>query len=129
MAGDLLTSPPDLVVVVLYLNRLQVFGFKYLAAVETFDIIDPIAASDDLRAVVVTGGLHNQLIMRFILSGSNRLSSPLSSTKVLHPPLTTKPGAQYNIIQRLGGLGAPRPNTILQGLKLCIFFVCYPSWP
>ena len=106
MAGDVLTSPPDLLVVVLYFNRLQVFGFKYLAAVETLDIIDPIAAGDDLRAVVVTGGFHNQLTMRFILSGRNRLSSPLGSTKVLDLRLTTKPGAQYNMIQRLGGLDA-----------------------
>ena len=38
----------------------QVFGFKYLTAIQTFEIIDAIPAGDNLGTVMVTGelGLH-----------------------------------------------------------------------
>jgi hypothetical protein len=58
-------------------DRFEVFGFKNLAAIETFDVVYAIAASDDLGAVVVTGGLHkNSTLLRIILTGSKSLSSP-----------------------------------------------------
>jgi hypothetical protein len=48
----------SVLVVVFYLDRFKVFGFKNLAAIETFDVIDAIAAGDNLGVVVITGGLH-----------------------------------------------------------------------
>jgi hypothetical protein len=48
----------------------KVLGFKDLAAIETFDVVYAIAASDDLGVVVVTGGLHKQ---HFIEIYSNRV--------------------------------------------------------
>jgi hypothetical protein len=51
-------------------DRFEVFGFKNLAAIETFDVIYAIAAGDDLSMVVVTGGLHKQ---RFIETYSNHV--------------------------------------------------------
>jgi hypothetical protein len=51
-------------------DRFEVFSFKNLAAIETFDVVYAIAAGDDLGAVVVTGGLHKQ---RFIETYSNHV--------------------------------------------------------
>jgi hypothetical protein len=47
-----------LLVVLFHDDRFEVFGFKNLAAIETFDVVYAIAAGDDLGMVVVTGGLH-----------------------------------------------------------------------
>jgi len=50
-----------LFLVVLDFDLFQVFGFENLAAIETFHVIDAIAARNYLRAVVITGGLHTAL--------------------------------------------------------------------
>jgi hypothetical protein len=59
----------ELLVVLFYYYRLEIFGFKNLAAIETFHVLYPIAAGDDLGAVMITGGLHKQ---RFNENYSNR---------------------------------------------------------
>jgi hypothetical protein len=45
----------------LILNRdlFEIFGFEDFAAIETFYVIDPVSAGDDLGARVLTSGLHN----------------------------------------------------------------------
>jgi hypothetical protein len=37
----------------------KIFGFEDLAAIETFNVIHPVSAGDDLGARVLTSGLHN----------------------------------------------------------------------
>jgi hypothetical protein len=37
----------------------KIFGFEDLAAIETFDIVDPVSAGNNLGARVLTSGLHN----------------------------------------------------------------------
>jgi hypothetical protein len=41
------------------LHGLQIFGFEDLPAIETFNVVDPVSAGDDLGARVLTSGLHN----------------------------------------------------------------------
>ena len=45
----------------LFLNfhLFEIFGFEDLAAIETFHVIHPVSAGDDLGARVLTSGLHN----------------------------------------------------------------------
>ena len=43
--------------------RFEVFRFKNLSAIETFDVVHAIAAGNNLRPGVLTGELHKQ---RFI---------------------------------------------------------------
>jgi hypothetical protein len=40
-------------------HGLEIFGFEDLAAVEAFNVVDPVPAGDDLGARVLTSGLHN----------------------------------------------------------------------
>jgi hypothetical protein len=41
-----------------------------LAALQALNVVDSIPAGDDLRAIVVTGGLHkNSTLLSLILSG------------------------------------------------------------
>ena len=44
---------------ILNLHLFEIFGFKDLAAIETFHVIHPVSAGDDLGARVLTSGLHN----------------------------------------------------------------------
>ena len=37
----------------------KVFSLEDLMAIETFNVIDPVSAGDDLGARVLTSGLHN----------------------------------------------------------------------
>jgi hypothetical protein len=37
----------------------KIFGFEDLAAIETFDVVHPVSAGDDLGARVLTSVLHN----------------------------------------------------------------------
>jgi hypothetical protein len=60
----------ELVFVLFDDDRFKVFGFKNLAAIETFEVVYTIATGDDLGTDVVTGGLHKQ---RFIETYSNRV--------------------------------------------------------
>jgi hypothetical protein len=48
----------ELLLVLFHHYRFEVFGVKNLSAIETFDVVHAIAAGDDLRTVVLTGGLH-----------------------------------------------------------------------
>jgi hypothetical protein len=41
-------------------NRFQIFRFKDLSAIETFNVVDAVPAGDHLRSLVVTGGLHKK---------------------------------------------------------------------
>ncbi len=45
----------------LFLNfhGLKIFGFEDLPAIETFNVVHPVSAGDDLGARVFTSGLHN----------------------------------------------------------------------
>jgi hypothetical protein len=45
--------------VILNFHLLEIFGLEDLAAIETFYVIDPVSAGDDLGARVLTSGLHN----------------------------------------------------------------------
>lgn len=57
-------------------DRLQIFCFENLPAVETLNVIDAIAAGDHLRALVLTRGLHKKRTeIRNILMNLNGLSS------------------------------------------------------
>jgi hypothetical protein len=47
-------------------NGFEVFCFEDLTAIETFQIIHPVASRDDLGTVVLTSGLHKSN-MGFIL--------------------------------------------------------------
>jgi hypothetical protein len=40
-------------------DRFKILGFEDLAAIETFDVVDPVPAGDNLGARVLTSGLHN----------------------------------------------------------------------
>ena len=44
---------------ILNFHGFKIFGFEDLAAIETFNVIDPLPAGDDLGARVLTSGLHN----------------------------------------------------------------------
>jgi hypothetical protein len=37
----------------------KIFVFEDLAAIETFDVVHPVSAGDDLGARVLTSDLHN----------------------------------------------------------------------
>jgi hypothetical protein len=39
-------------------NRLQIFGFEDLFAIEAFHIVHAVAAGDDYRFLMLAGGLH-----------------------------------------------------------------------
>jgi hypothetical protein len=41
-------------------NRLEIFGFEDLPAVETFDVVHAIAAGDDYCSFMLAGGLHRE---------------------------------------------------------------------
>jgi len=41
-------------------NRLEIFGFEDLPAVETFDVVHTIAAGDDYCFFMLAGGLHRE---------------------------------------------------------------------
>lgn len=57
---EILPSKAGLFLVFFYYNRLKVFSFKNLAAIETFDVVYAIAPGDDLGAGMITGGLHKR---------------------------------------------------------------------
>ena len=59
-------------------DGLQIFGFEDLPAIETFNVVHPVSAGDDLGARVLTSGLHNSALMKFILPLRKPLSSPPS---------------------------------------------------
>ena len=40
-------------------HGLKILGFEDLAAIETFNVVDPVSAGDDLGARVLTSLLHN----------------------------------------------------------------------
>ena len=40
-------------------RTLEIFVFEDFAAIETFNVIHPVSAGDDLGARVLTSGLHN----------------------------------------------------------------------
>jgi len=40
-------------------HGLQIFGFEDLPAIETFNVVYPVSAGDNLGARVLTSGLHN----------------------------------------------------------------------
>ena len=44
---------------ILDFHGFKIFVFEDLAAIETFDVIDPVPAGNDLGARVLTSGLHN----------------------------------------------------------------------
>ena len=41
-------------------DRLQIFSFENLTAIETLNVVDAVPARDHLRSLVVTGGLHKK---------------------------------------------------------------------
>ncbi len=57
-------------------NRLEIFGFEDLAAIEAFHVIHPIAASDDDGFLMVAGGRHKST-----LGDTNYFSGPEGSVK------------------------------------------------
>src|ERR1700685_2828690 len=54
------THGAGLLFVVLHFDRFQVFGFKYLTAIQTFEIIDAIPAGNNLGTGVIASGRHIQ---------------------------------------------------------------------
>jgi hypothetical protein len=44
---------------ILNFHLFKIFSFEDLPAIETFNVIDPVSAGDDLGARVLTSGLHN----------------------------------------------------------------------
>src|SRR5690348_1222481 len=72
-----------LLVVFVGLDRLEVFGFKNLPAIEALHVVDSVPAGDYLGPVVVTGGgLHSSALMRSIVTAPNPMSSPLKFQEV-----------------------------------------------
>ena len=57
------SARPELLFFLFDHYRFEVFRFKNLSAIETFDVVHAIAAGNDLRPGVLTGELHKQ---RFI---------------------------------------------------------------
>jgi hypothetical protein len=54
-------SKPGLLILFIFDDdRLEVFSFKYLTAIQTFDVIDSITACQDNRTFVLARGLHNE---------------------------------------------------------------------
>ena len=48
-----------LLFLLLNFDGLKIFGFEDLAAIETFDVVDPVPTGDDLGARVLTSSFHN----------------------------------------------------------------------
>ena len=48
-----------LLFLILDFRGFKIFGFEDLPAIETFNVIHPVSAGDDLGARVLTSGLHN----------------------------------------------------------------------
>ncbi len=44
---------------ILNFQRFKIFSFEDLTAIETFNVIHPVSAGDNLGARVLTSGLHN----------------------------------------------------------------------
>ena len=44
---------------ILNFHGFKIFGLEDLAAIETFNVVDPVSAGDNLGARVLTSGLHN----------------------------------------------------------------------
>jgi hypothetical protein len=65
-----------LLVLILDFHFFKVFSLEDLAAIETFHVVNPISAGDHLGAGMVTSGLHNRALMKFILPMSVAMSSP-----------------------------------------------------
>jgi hypothetical protein len=59
-------------------NRLQIFGFEDLAAVQTLYVIDPITPGEDYGAGMLTNALHNQY-GKYSTGGKNPVKSPAAS--------------------------------------------------
>jgi hypothetical protein len=61
--GDEGRGRSGLFVVSLDGNRLEIFGFEDLPAVETFDVVHTIAAGDDYCFFMLAGGLHRDVLV------------------------------------------------------------------
>jgi hypothetical protein len=44
---------------ILDFHGFEILVFEDLPAIETFDVVNPVSAGDDLGARVLTSGLHN----------------------------------------------------------------------
>jgi len=44
---------------ILNFHGLEIFSFEDLPAIETFHVVNPVSAGNDLGARVLTSGLHN----------------------------------------------------------------------
>jgi hypothetical protein len=65
-----------LLFVVLHFDRFQVFGFKYLTAIQTFEIIDAIPAGDNLGTGVIASGRHIQRLDEVYFKRAGALVKP-----------------------------------------------------
>ena len=72
-----------LLFVVLHFDRFQVFGFKYLTAIQTFEIIDAIPAGDNLGTGVIASGRHMQRLDEVYFKRAGALVKPFYTP--LHP--------------------------------------------
>lgn len=69
---------PTLFFVFLHFDRFQVFGFKYLAAIQTFEIIDAIATGNNLGTGVIASGRHIQRCDEVYFKRAGALVKPFS---------------------------------------------------
>src|SRR5690349_20178315 len=106
-----------LLVVFFGFDRLEIFGFKNLPAIEALHVVDSVPAGDYLGPVVVTGGgLHSSALMRSIVTAPNPMSSPfevpggtIRGDALSDPP--PAPAARVRVLApgRPGNPPGPRP--------------------
>ena len=70
-----------LFIVFLDWNGLEVFGLEDLVADEALHVIDAISPSDDFGLGMFASGLHNNALMRIILTGLLAMSRPTWAEK------------------------------------------------
>jgi hypothetical protein len=95
------THGARLLFVVLHFDRFQVFGFKYLTAIQTFEIIDAIPAGNNLGTGVIASGRHIQRLDEVYFKRAGALVKPF------YTPL--QPGIQSRVPKAA-------PDSILEGM-------------
>jgi hypothetical protein len=109
-----------LLFVVLHFDRFQVFGFKYLTAIQTFEIIDAIPAGDNLGTGVIASSRHMQRLDEVYFKRAGALVKPFYTP--LHPGIQSRvpkagSGVYPERIEQKRDSDGKRANKALQGRK------------
>jgi hypothetical protein len=112
---------PGLLFVVLHFDRFQVFGFKYLPAIQTFEIIDAIPAGDNLGTGVIASGRHIQRLDEVYFKRAGALVkpfyTPLPPGIPSHAPKAPKASLWILSWNGMGGRGIPMESVSEQSVN------------